>query len=358
MLIMVIALFVNVVMCYIGCKLYIKFATKYNITDAPNERTNHYGIIPRGLGVVIIPISLLCSMVFLKLKYSDISGNIYWYLIITILCCIIFFLEDIGDINVITRFIIQILFIGIGIYLLRDNITSVMPKLPYSLKIVIITFGWLWFVNLYNFMDGIDGITFIETISIGFGMIGIVCLGSLLYNEGTIAETLFHNKHETFSSDSLDFYKWPIIFLVSGMMIFGIFNYGKAEAFIGDSGSTALGLFMGGMLIKFGDEYTILGAMTLPLYYIMDATITILIRLYNKEKIWLPHTKHFFQLAKRNGHSNHAICKKIIILNITLIILTILQVSSRGNTIAGIMLLAIGLVITFMLLWNFKKNIL
>ena len=109
---------------------------------------------------------------------------------------------------------------------------------------------WLWFINLFNFMDGIDGITAIQMISLGFGL-------SLLSVFGFVNQSVYS----------------PSIFIVASAFGFLIWNWAPAKIFMGDVGSIPLGYLVGWLLISavvpssgFGIEATAL--VLLRAYYI------------------------------------------------------------------------------------------
>ena len=109
---------------------------------------------------------LLCSVSFYFLYSNVFSWQITGLLLICLALSAIFFIEDIKGLSLKIRLAVQSIAVVFGIYLLRENIANVMLFIPFWLKVIAIFVGWIWYINLYNFMDGIDGITAMQTSSI------------------------------------------------------------------------------------------------------------------------------------------------------------------------------------------------
>ena len=116
-----------------------------------------------------------------------------------------------------------------------------------------------------------------------------------------------------------------ILITLSCSISFLIFNWHPAKIFLGDVGSISLGFLLGFCLLLISASSTnlLIACIIASLYYIGDGGGTILIRLINKEKIWEPHLKHFFQKAVVNGMHTKQIIKRIIICNFLLMLLSI-----------------------------------
>lgn len=156
--------------------------------------------------------------------------------------------------------------------------------------------GWLWFINLFNFMDGIDGLAATETICI---CVGFLLAGNLVgLND---------------------------VWLLLAILIFGsvigflYFNWYPAKVIMGDVGSIPLGFLLGWLLIQLSLEGHLFTALILPIYFLADATVTLLKRIYNREMFWMPHRKHFYQVPAVVGVQHSHIVSKIIVANIFIV---------------------------------------
>jgi len=164
--------------------------------------------------------------------------------------------------------------------------------------------GWLWFVNLYNFMDGIDGITGVETACLG---VGIALAAPHLAPQGLVV-----------AAAALGFLAW---------------NWHPARIFLGDSGSIPLGFVLGGLLAELALEGQLAAALILPLYYLADATITLLWRLKDGERIWQAHRRHFYQRAVQGGHGHAQVSLAVLAANLLLVACA--WAATQGLALAG-----------------------
>jgi UDP-N-acetylmuramyl pentapeptide phosphotransferase/UDP-N-acetylglucosamine-1-phosphate transferase len=108
------------------------------------------------------------------------------------------------------------------------------------------------------------------------------------------------------------------IALSGALLGFAPFNKPVARLFLGDVGSLPIGLLVGWMLLQLAGAGGLAAAILLPLYYLMDATITLLRRLARREKVWEAHRSHFYQKATDNGFSALAVSAHVFGLNLAL----------------------------------------
>lgn len=233
--------------------LYFKIADKYNIIDKPNERSSHTDITLRGGGVVFIMAILL----------SFFLGYISWPLTLGVVAVgIVSFIDDIHPLSQLPRFSIHLLAAALVIYDL-EILSIGYWAVPLVLLVLV---AW---VNGFNFMDGINGITVL------YSLVAIIAFAIMPY-------------HKTFL---------PLfITMALSCVVFAIFNVRKkAKAFAGDVGSIGMAIFLGYFLIRTFVESENLGYMLLVAVYSIDAIITIALRVKRKEKIFDPHRTHLYQ---------------------------------------------------------------
>jgi UDP-N-acetylmuramyl pentapeptide phosphotransferase/UDP-N-acetylglucosamine-1-phosphate transferase len=106
--------------------------------------------------------------------------------------------------------------------------------------------------------------------------------------------------------------------LCGALLGFAPFNKPVARLFLGDVGSLPIGLLVGWMLLQLAGTGALAAALLLPLYYLMDATITLLRRLRRREKVWEAHRSHFYQKATDNGYSALDVSGHVFGLNLVL----------------------------------------
>lgn len=260
------------------------------IIDVPNERSSHTIPTPRGGGLAIISVWFL--MLTYLFFYDNLNKELYLTLLTGILIAIISLIDDIYTIKSLPRLLIQIITAIIVIYI-TDGIKFIdlgfyTIENPYFLKLISFV-GIIWFVNLFNFIDGIDGYVSLGTILIALG---------LYY----------------FSKEN--------VILLFAITIFGFlpWNWQKAKIFMGDIGSTVLGFTIVVFLIYLNNksELNILYGLMLTSVFWFDTTFTITKRLINKENIGKPHKKHAYQRFVRHGFSHQkvslfAACIKVLL---------------------------------------------
>jgi UDP-N-acetylmuramyl pentapeptide phosphotransferase/UDP-N-acetylglucosamine-1-phosphate transferase len=321
-------LVILIIICIIASILItgyvLKILLQKNIMDTPNHRSNHKTPTPRGGGIAITLI-LLPAILWIQ-SYLNIKE--YYLLASIIILATISFIDDVKPLPPLLRFLMQIIAIIICIIPLYadSNMGIFFGYLPLWLDMTICAIGWLWFINLYNFMDGIDGITTTETISISSGIIAIAAITLLPLEYIFYASCLI--------AVSLGFMYW---------------NWHPAKIFMGDIGSISLGFILGYLLIKLSLAGYILPCLIIASYYLFDSTLTIIKRLINGKKIWEAHSEHLYQQAVRNGKSHSKTATYIAICNANLILMAIASLLNN-NLLFGTFIPIIGTIISITIL--------
>ncbi|KEO72601.1 UDP-GlcNAc:UDP-phosphate GlcNAc-1-phosphate transferase [Anditalea andensis] len=246
--------------------IYFKIAERYNILDKPNERSSHKILTIRG-GGVIFPISLVVALAL---------GQVTWILAAVVgIIALVSFIDDMYSLSQGPRAAIQVL----GSLLLFYDLDLFEVHWIFIVISLILLIGW---INAFNFMDGINGISVLYTLV-------------TLYSFSLIPVNHVHT----------DLY----ITLALASAVFALFNLRiKAKAFLGDVGSISLAIILGYFMI-----YTILNTGG-NFYYLLffsvygvDAVITILVRIINKENIFEPHRSHLYQFLANEIKVNHLV---------------------------------------------------
>jgi UDP-N-acetylmuramyl pentapeptide phosphotransferase/UDP-N-acetylglucosamine-1-phosphate transferase len=178
-----------------------------------------------------------------------------------------------------------------------------LPIVPLALERAVEVFAILWMVNLVNFMDGIDWITVAETVPVTAGVFILFVLGAVPQMPALIALALF-----------------------GAMIGFAPFNRPVAKLFLGDGGSLPIGLVLGWLLLQVAGNGHLAAALLLPLYYVADATITLLRRWRRGDKIMQAHRSHFYQVATTRGFSVMDVVKRVFGANVVLAWLAVVTV--------------------------------
>ncbi|MDI6034434.1 glycosyltransferase family 4 protein [Flavobacterium sp. LB2P84] len=256
--------YIALIILLVGIELiYFKIADTYNIIDKPNSRSSHTSITLRG-GGIIFPIAI--SIAFLL-------GYVSWAVTLAVvLVAIVSFIDDIKPLSQLPRFISHVIAVGLVFYELH-LFYEPLWLLPVVFVLLI---GW---VNAFNFMDGINGITVLYAVA------AIVTFSFLPINKASL----------------------PLLITMGlSCLAFGLFNVRKkAKTFAGDVGSISMALFLGYFMIKTIIDSGQIGYILFFSVYGIDAIITIINRLLKKENIFQPHRSHLYQyLANEMGYSH------------------------------------------------------
>jgi Fuc2NAc and GlcNAc transferase len=265
-MIYLIALLTSIGLTYLVRQL----ALKKNIIDKPNERSSHTVPTPRGGGLAIVLV-WFGSLIFLFIQ-QKIEASLFFALLSGLVLAVVSFLDDIFDLKPIIRILAQA-FSALGaLYFL-------LPHFNHTFVVWILNFlffiGIIWFINLFNFLDGIDGYASQEAI--------LVAAGILLLSGNPIPGML--------------------IAAVAGFLVW---NRPKALIFMGDVGSTQLGfvLVVLGIYFHNSGDISILSWLVLTSLFWFDATFTLYRRWRNKEQLSKAHKKHAYQRLTQGGWSH------------------------------------------------------
>jgi len=276
---------------WLATRAVLSLLVRRAILDRPNERSSHDTPTPRGGGIAVVAVLVPAWIAAALLG----GASVPWLALgAAVLLAAVSWRDDLKSLGILWRFGAQILAVAIGMASIDGLVFRGL--LPPWLDALAAGFLWLWFVNLYNFMDGIDGIAAVETASIGGG-VALVALGASMGPAGAAA--------------------WGIV-LAAAALGFLPWNWHRAKLFLGDVGSVPLGYLAGWLLISMAAAGAWKAALILPLYYLADATITLLRRLRRGEKVWQAHREHYYQRAVQGGMSHAAVVRAVLAGNLAL----------------------------------------
>lgn len=282
--------------------LLIKVMTKFGVVDVPGTRRAHARPTPRGGGVSLV---LIITFALPFFEYCMSGEYLLSIQVVQLLLplAIISFLDDVSHVLVPLRLFIHFICTYFAIKWLVHPNNILHYDTPMWLDLTLGTFALATFLNVYNFLDGIDGITASQSIHMSITIL-LLCM--------LRADVIPHV--ELVVAIATIILAWSIGFIV--------FNWQPAKIFIGDVGSITLGFLLGLVLLIIASSgpRLFLACVIMSLYYIADGGITILIRLVNGERIWEPHLKHFFQRAVRRGRTHQYVVRRIASCNILLML--------------------------------------
>jgi UDP-N-acetylmuramyl pentapeptide phosphotransferase/UDP-N-acetylglucosamine-1-phosphate transferase len=269
------------VAAFAGTGLAFMLLSWLNLFDHPNERSSHASPVPRGAGMILTPV-LVAAVGGIGIYGPNPPASAVALAVITAALGLVFWLDDRRGLPILIRLVAQIAAIAAALYVMRDAGPFFGGAFPFWLDRALAGFLWLWFVNLFNFMDGIDGIAGTETAVIGAGAGVVAALSGAAGGLSLIG-----------------------VALVAAATGFLWWNWHPAKIFLGDVGSVPLGFLLGWLLLLLAGHGQWAAAAILPLYYLADATLTLLRRILRREKFWRAHRQHFYQRAAR-GRLGHA----------------------------------------------------
>ncbi|TAE81264.1 MAG: glycosyltransferase family 4 protein [Alphaproteobacteria bacterium] len=237
----------------------------------PNARDNHRMPTPKGAGFPVI------VAVIAMLTVTGAQGAFIGALLLLLA---VSFMDDHWGVPAWGRLIVHVVAAGlitstVQVQFFSEYMTALQERVLLSLMLV-------WFINLYNFMDGIDEITCVQTSTITIGI--------------TIIALLHASVSDVLAYDAL------IVF--AAMLGFWRFNRHPASIFLGDAGSIPLGALMGWMLLMIAQQGQWQVGLILVSYYVVDSGVTMMARLLRGKKPWEAHSQHAYQYYVRSGKTH------------------------------------------------------
>jgi len=299
----------------------------------PSTRSSHKTSTPQGGGIAVIAATaiVVAALDFFVLLPIDATLRLAVVFASTLGLALVGATDDVRPLEAAPRLALQIAAVAAVIATLPDEL-RILPIFPWWLDRGFMLLGGVWLVNVVNFMDGIDWMTVAEivpvTAAIGlFGFMGALPLGASLV----------------------------ALALCGAMVGFAPFNRPVAQLFLGDVGSLPIGLLLGWFLVLLAGGGHLAAAVLLPLYYLADATLTLIRRLIRGEAITQPHRSHFYQRALDNGFSVEQIVGLVFAANIVLVGLATLTFLAESSMLQVAIIMA-GAALVGLLLWFFARK--
>ncbi len=328
-LVLVIAALAAWAATHFGTGMVLGALERRAILDRPGARSSHATPTPRGGGLAVIA-AVVVVWAAGALALPGASGAVGLILALAVALAAISWLDDLRGLAVAARLATQVAVVALGLLALPQGGLVFQGLLPPSLDLVLAGLLWLWFVNLFNFMDGIDGITGVESTCIGLGL----CLVALA--AGWRADAALFGL--SLAAAAAGFLRW---------------NWHPARIFLGDVGSVPLGYLLGWLLLWAAADGLWAPALLLPLYYVADATITLGRRLLRRERVWQAHRDHFYQRAARAAGSHAPVARAVLIANLPLIALALLAALAPPARAPSLIL---GGAVVGLLLWYLRRQ--
>ena len=287
--------------------------------DRPGPRSSHAAPVVRGGGIGLLT-GLLPSWVVASVLPGGVASATYLTLLAAAAAlAAISFLDDRKSLPAAPRLAAQLVAVTAVLAQLPAGDLVFQGLLPPLADHLLAGLAWLWFINLFNFMDGIDGISGVEAAAIGLG----TALAAWL--AGTYQEIGCG------------------LALAGAAAGFLVWNWHPARIFLGDVGSIPLGLVSGWLLLRLAIDGAWAPALILPSYYLADATLTLAKRLARGEKIWQAHRSHFYQRAVQAGLRHDQVARRVAETNVMLILLSYVALGGQSLLALAGAVLVVGM---------------
>ncbi|MCP3401362.1 glycosyltransferase family 4 protein [Bradyrhizobium sp. CCGB20] len=288
----------------------------------PNARSSHRIPTPQGAGIAVIAATLVVTSAWAVWANVPIPPAL---VVATIVIALVGFADDIVSLPVLARLVLQAACVGAVVFTAPET-ARIVPALPLALERGLILLAGVWFVNLVNFMDGLDLMTVAEVVPVTAALLLLGWLGDLSWPSVLIATAL-----------------------CGAMLGFAPFNKPVARVFLGDVGSLPIGLLLGWCLLELAWHGQPAAALLLPAYYLADSTITLFRRIARREQFWSAHRSHFYQRATDNGFAVPRVIGEVFALNLALAVLAIATVRAGSMAVTLPALVAGAVAIAFVL---------
>jgi len=300
----------------------------------PNKRSSHSQPTPQWGGFPVVAATLVAACGAIAWAPGVLQGQTIPLLTVTaavVLLAVVGAIDDIRNLPAAPRLALQCLAVGAVIAALPAE-WRLIQSLPWWSERLALGLGLLWFVNLVNFMDGIDWMTVAEIAPLTGAIAVLGAFGFIAPLPALVATALF-----------------------GAMLGFAPFNKPVARLFLGDMGSLPIGLLAGWLLLQVAADGHLAAALLLPLYYLADASLTLLRRLLAREPVWQAHRTHFYQRAIKSGFTVRDVVIRVFAVNLVLAAIAIATCLKPGF-LTGLLSLAVGAALVGWLLIRFARG--
>ena len=295
--------------------LYLRVMLTYGQLEPPSDRGMHKVPVPSGAGAAIVAAALLLW----PLWQGQAAGDSLLLLATMAALALVSWLDDRRGLSPVLRLAAHTAAVTLLLASLGPE-QRVLPAIPLGAERVALGLAWLWFINLFNFMDGIDGIAGAEAVAVAAGYVLVVTVAG--------------------AGNPLDQLALIVAAATAGYLFW---NWHPAKVFMGDTGSIALGFLLGWLMIDLCVRGFWAAAAILPLYFVADASLTLLKRLARGEKPWQPHRQHAYQRAVLAGTPPSAVVLRTAVANAALVALALVSIWQPLPAMAGAAAVVAGL---------------
>jgi UDP-N-acetylmuramyl pentapeptide phosphotransferase/UDP-N-acetylglucosamine-1-phosphate transferase len=273
----------------------------------PNTRSSHVVPTPQGGGIAVMIATLLAVGIAIIQRPGIDLAELAPVLAAAALLAVVGAVDDVTSTPPLPRLVMQFVAVAAVVSALPGDL-HLAPAIPLIVERAALVVAGVWAVNLTNFMDGIDWMTVAEVVPITAGATLLALLGALPPSALVVA-----------------------LALLGAIVGFAPFNRPVAKLFLGDVGSLPIGLLLFWLTVVLAGRGYAVAALLLPLYYLADATITLLKRAARGENVTRAHRGHFYQLATARGWSVPEVVARVFAVNILLAALALASAATQSG---------------------------
>lgn len=301
----------------------------------PNARSSHRIPTPQGGGVPILASVLsLAGIAGLAGWLAATTVPVFQFYVLLLAgglaMGLLGTLDDIQPLPATLRLTMQVILTALVVFGAPDE-WRLVSGLPLLVERAAVVIAGVWFVNLTNFMDGIDSIVVVEFVPMTAMLALFAALGITSAMGGLIAAAL-----------------------CGALLGFAPFNRHPARLFLGDVGSLSIGLVAAGLLFELATTVSVAAALLLPMYFLFDATETLILGLLARQNVLKAHRRHAYQNAVDGGMPAPDVTYRVGMLNLGLAVLAGFAIVS-DEALTDVALLLVGLVATVIVSRQFRS---
>ena len=293
-----------------------------NALARPNARSSHKVPTPQGAGIAVVA-GWLTALMIAGFSLGYFAADLALIVAAVMALATVGLVDDLKPLPPVPKLGVQAV-AALALVMALPLHARALPMIPLIAERAIEVVGLVWFVNLTNFMDGIDGMTVAGVVP---PLVGTALLANA---------------------------DWPLVItvaLVGALTGFAPFNRHVAKVFLGDVGSLAVGGITGWLLLDLACSGRLAPALILPLYYLADTGLTLARRWCRGERVWQAHREHCYQRALTNGRTVPQVVAVVWSLNALLLVIA-LATAATGSLAAQVTGLALaGAAVALALRW-------
>ncbi len=300
------------------------------LVDTPNHRSLHSAPVPRSGGVAVV-LCLCLGLMIVNWRLDNVTylSPLLVAILIVAACS---FLDDLKGLSVRIRLLVHFLAVAYllfsGYQLVDVGVSGLAIPLFPVLSIAVSAIFIIWSINMYNFMDGMDGFAAGMT---AFGFSAFAILG--------------------LHANNLPFLLCNLV-LVASVLGFWFYNFPPAKIFLGDTGSSVLGLCYGAISIWGVNEnvFSFWVAIIIFSPFLVDASYTLIRRICTGERFWEAHKSHFYQRLVEKGYGHRkVVLGEYVLMSVCTLIAVIITLNSAAKTVQLIGILFVAALYTVLI---------